>query len=188
MNSESSVVEYVIPNDGRKETFWVVCAIAFILMCAAFFLQTNQAESFKPHSHLQLSVKGKAVLTALSNAANEISFFAEDEQYPSIEFLVANEIPPFADLTGAFSEYLWHQPAPNCYVGYAGRAQNGSQKNSQISSKKSSQDLPDFMLIMSENAGGANQVFWRDSVSSPAKQALTSPCNHFMSWQTVENL
>lgn len=180
MNSESSVVERVIPNDGRKETFWVVCAIAFILLCAAFFLQTNQAEAFKPHSHLQLSVKGKAVLTALSNAADEISFFAEDEQYPSIEFLVANEIPPFADPTGAFSEYSWYQPATNCYIGYAGHAQNGSQT--------SSKNLPDFMLIMSESTGGANQVFWRDSVSSQIKQVLTSPCNHFMSWQTEENL
>ena len=162
-NSESATIERVIPDDGRQETGWLLVMIGFILALATGGLHLNQDRPAATVKHMELSVTGREVLTALRNAADEIMFLSEDGQtLPGIEELAAEGLPPFADTTGAFSHYRWSMLASRCY--YGGSSQVGQ---------------PRFILRIDDVAA----IFWQ--VEEHADHGPPSSCNQLDNWQTV---
>lgn len=153
------VVEAVAPDDGRQESYWLIGSIFIILAIASVVLQLNQAPVPTVQKHLSLNVEGKAVLTALSSAADEILFMSEGDGLPTVGELVEQGIPPFADSSGAFSAYRWQQPQPDCYFGRS--SQSGTQE---------------FVLKISADD---STVYWRETTES------TPTCSSLSQWQTA---
>lgn len=159
--SGNSIIERVKPDDGRQESYWLVASILIILSIASVVLQLNQAAAPTAQKHLSLNVEGKAVLTALSNAADEILFMSEGESLPSVEELMEQGIPPFTDGSGTFSAYQWQQPQPDCYFGRSNLS--GAQE---------------FVLKISADH---STVYWRETTE------LTPTCSQLSQWQTASH-
>ncbi len=106
-------VEKVRPNDGQRETAWLLAAVGLILLLAFFGLHYNRAQVKTETAHLALDVNGRAMLTALSNAADEIGFIATDAVLTLVE-LVELGIPPFAPDSGPSRQYRWQQVTDHC--------------------------------------------------------------------------
>ena len=119
-SSDQSKTELILPDDGRYETRWLMLSIAFIIFLAGVVLQYNQYQSTAPVKHLALDVTGKAILTALMNAADEIQFLIDDgEALPEVSELIENEISPFSDKIGNTATYTWKKLSQRCYLGSA---------------------------------------------------------------------
>jgi len=158
-NQGSGLVEVVRPDDGRQESFWLIGTISVVLLIAAVVLQFNQTAVEPEKKHLSLDVQGKAVLTALSIAADEILFLSDGEALPSVPELIEQEIPPFFDSNGTFASYSWIKPQADCYFG---RSSNHVDK--------------DFLVKV---AHGDAHVYWREA------GATTPDCQHLTQWQTT---
>lgn len=163
-NSEPQI-EIVRADDGRRETSWVVGVILVILCCAALMLKYNQQPPETQTQHLELNVTGKAMLTALRNAADEISFLALDSDLPDIASLKASGIPPFDDATGTFDQYRWSQPQANCYLGVSDAVGH-----------------PAFVLTVSDHS----EVYWT-STSSSIQTSTSVDCSRLDHWQSVSH-
>ncbi len=159
-NSDSGYSERVVPDNGRQETYWLVGSIAIILVFAAVTLKFNQQALAPKTEHLELDVTGKAVLTALRNAADEISFISDGHHLPSVDELIDSAVPPFADDTGAFSGYSWKKLDSDCYYG---QNENGS---------------PDFVLKFSNHA----EIYWHSAGATSLRS-----CTTLSGWQTAHN-
>lgn len=160
VNSDSGCSERVVPDNGRQETSWLVGSIIIILIFAGITLKFNQQAPVTKTEHLGLDVTGKAVLTALRNAADEISFMSDGQGLPSVEELIDSALPPFADDTGAFSGYRWQKLDADCYYG---QNENGS---------------PDFALKFSDHA----EIYWYSAGATSLRS-----CTALSGWQTAHN-
>lgn len=158
---QQGVIEQVTPDNGRQESYWLLGSILIILAIASVVLQLNQAAAPTAQKHLSLNVEGKAVLTALSNAADEILFMSEGESLLSVDELIEQGIPPFADGSGTFSAYRWQQPQPDCYFGRSN--QSGAQE---------------FVLTINADHSA---IYWREATES------TPTCSQLSEWQTASH-
>lgn len=162
-NSESTAtLEKVVPDDGRRENLWLIISVIIILIAAAITLKFNRAEVKIETPHLELGVTGKAMLTALRNAADEITFMSEERALlPTPKVLIEEGIPPFADTTGPFSLYRWDQPTSDCYLGLS-----------------SESDHPAFALVIKNSHA---EIFWNYELPPEFN------CTQFSNWQTVKH-
>lgn len=126
MNSNSSMGhhEIISPNDGGRETLWIVISISLILILAFTGIQFNKASTHEESQHTELPIEAKRVLTDLRNAADEILFSSEKSKFPSIEELESWDLPPFAKTPGVKSQYTWNQVERHCYVGIPDQEEN----------------------------------------------------------------
>ncbi|WP_415884335.1 DUF6162 family protein [Neptuniibacter sp. QD34_54] len=156
---EDGTVEVVRPDNGRVESYWLIGSIVIILSIANYVLQNNQAPSLAPQKHLELDVEGKAVLTALRNAADEIMFLSDDGSLPAVSELIEQELPPFADSNGTFAAYSWNLLDSVCYFGR--------------SSKEGSRE---FVLKIHNDH---SEIYWRQT-------AVNTPnCDQLTNWETA---
>jgi len=153
------VTEIVRPDNGRIESYWLIGIVVIILSIASYVLQNNQAPDLAPQKHLELDVEGKAVLTALRNAADEILFLSDDGNLPSVSELIDQELPPFSDSNGTFAAYSWALIDSACYLGRS--AQEGSRE---------------FVLKIHNDH---SEIYWRQAASN------TANCNQLTDWETA---
>lgn len=100
--------ERLLPDDGRRESGWLLLCIAIILTAAAMLLQFNQTQTRSATTHLHLDLQGRAMLTSLINAADEIRFITSDPGVlPALAELVDMQLPPFAADTEHAGQYQW---------------------------------------------------------------------------------
>ena len=158
--SNSSCCETVVADNGREETRWLMGSIAVILVFAALTLQFNQQHAAPVAQHLNLDVTGKATLTALRNAADEISFLTSGKTLPSLAELSEAGTPPFADEIGTFTGFQWQLLENRCYYG------------------RSERDGAEFVLLMDEHT----DVYWR-----AINPSLLTQCGPFAGWQSATN-
>lgn len=156
-NSEQVLIEKVIPDDGRQETSWLLASVAIILCFAAVTLKYNQDLPLPDGKHLELGVTGKAVLTALRNAADEIMFMSDGEAFPEIRELEDSLLPPFKDQTETFAQYRWLKLSPECYYG---KTIDGS--------------APEFILKLGSHA----EIYWHSAGSQNVEG-----CTDLKGWQ-----
>lgn len=116
--SSEGYLEKVRPDDGRQESGWVFLTVLTILLFGGFGISQHQTFPASLPGHLLLEVSDKATLTALRNAGDEILFMAEGEtDLPSIESLIADGVPPFAEQPGEVNTYWWKLMEGRCYLG-----------------------------------------------------------------------
>jgi hypothetical protein len=157
-SSDQSKTELILPDDGRYETRWLMLSIVFIIFLAGVVLQYNQYQSTAPVKHLALDAIGKAVLTSLMNAADEIQFLSEaGEAWPEVSELIENETPPFSDKIGNTAAYTWKKLSPFCYLGSAA---NG--------------DSPQFLMRFINNP----EIYWH-----MGQQHDVPDCTNIDYWQ-----
>ncbi|OXY80953.1 DUF6162 family protein [Oceanimonas doudoroffii] len=112
-SSELSVesLERVPPNDGRRETLWVMLTLALVLLAGAAGITWRQQVTLTAAPHTALSTPGSRLLTELAIAAEEIRFMTpEGEAWPTVTRLAELGVPPFDR-----PELVWQQPEAACY-------------------------------------------------------------------------
>ena len=162
IDKRTVIIEKVIPDDGRRESLWLISSIAIILFFAAITLHYNQADRVEPARHQELGITGKAVLTALRNAGDEIQFMMEQpDNFPSVNELIEAEVPPFADNTGAFASYQWSLLNNHCYLG-----------------TPADSDYPEFLLFADSDHP---HIYWRYDRSTAVD------CSTTTHWQSEQH-
>lgn len=104
--------ERVPPNDGRRETLWVMLTLALVLLAGATGIAWRQHTATVAAPHTELNLEGSRLLTELTIAAEEIRFMTPDgEAWPGLDELSESGIPPFDR-----PELVWQQPEAACYL------------------------------------------------------------------------
>ncbi|MGY0218012.1 DUF6162 family protein [Endozoicomonadaceae bacterium StTr2] len=168
LNSDG-YTEQVRPDDGRRESGWVLLAIVLILLSGGIGIASHQAAPTSRPDYLSLSVQDKAVLTDLRNAGDEILFLQEDGQpLPDVLQLADDGIPPFQQQSNQQRSHHWQKQSGPCY---AGTPVNGTGLN--------------FLLLLE----GSVRVYWQpaathESDSLHSDEAATcSPDEHWQLFQ-----
>ncbi len=164
VSASDGIKQTIAPLDGRRETRWCLLTLGIILLLGALGVRMNQAPVPERRQHLSLSVEDKAMLLSLSNAITEIRFLQQaDGDWPSIESLNEQQIPPFDQLkanTERQSIYQWSTPQAGCYLALSQQAA-----------------LSSFMLLIPESEQVAGEIY---SHSGPVAD---SPCHTDSPWQ-----
>ncbi|MFP2770241.1 DUF6162 family protein [Oceanisphaera sp. KMM 10153] len=105
-------LERVPPDDGRRETLWVMLTLALILLAGAAGIAWRQQAAAEAAPHTGLNMQDSRLLTELAIAAEEIRFLTSaGDPWPTAGRLAALSVPPF-DREGL----VWQQPETNCYA------------------------------------------------------------------------
>lgn len=104
-----SVIETVVPDDGKRESLWVWLLISAVLLLSALGIWLRQ-ETLPHRAQVSLSPVQSQQLMALSIARDEILFLA-DKPWPAPERLEQLGL----DLFAPSASHHWHQPGDDCY-------------------------------------------------------------------------
>ncbi|WP_417580650.1 hypothetical protein [Nitrincola sp.] len=107
--SVASVIETVMPDDGKRESLWVWLLISAMLLLGALGIWLRQ-EVVPERTHVSLNPVQSQQLMALSIAREEILFLAE-KPWPAPESLEQLGL----DLFASSASQDWHQPGDDCY-------------------------------------------------------------------------
>lgn len=108
-SSVASVIETVMPDDGKRESLWVWLLISAVLLLSALGIWVRQ-ETVPHRTHVSLSPVQSQQLMALSIAREEIQFLAE-KPWPAPEELEQLGLELFVPS----ASHRWHQPGDDCY-------------------------------------------------------------------------
>lgn len=165
------LIEKVPPDDGQRESYWVLLVIGIILLIGGIGIAQHQTPPVQQPHHLVLSVADKAILMALQNAGEEIAFLHNTgTPYPHPDRLKEEGVPPFAVDVGLKETHRWRQITSGCYVG------------TPIPESLSSQFL--FLLIITE--GNNAHVYWQ-GVDPHVLDQLKGDCDPDEHWQVFNN-
>lgn len=179
----------VQPLNGQQETRWCFLALVLILFCGGLGVANHQADEPEIKEHLSLSTQDRSLLINLSSAITEIRFLQQmDNQWPSIQLLAEQQIPPFdqifplshasSELVGAASggDYLWSTPEEGCYLGMSQQP-----------------ELSSFLLLIPVTEGSGDEqpgklysqaeFYNQDELYKQAKSLDHADCHDLSQWQ-----
>ena len=181
VNSEG-YLEKVRPDDGRQESGWVFLTVLLILLLGGFGISQHQTVPASLPGHLLLEVGDKATLTALRNAGDEILFMAEDgDELPSVESLITDGVPPFAEQAGDVNTHQWQLIDGRCYLGVP--KENSSQMQFLLT-------LDDRVAVYWQAPNSAHDHAHESDPSHSAHQqseGAVSSCTPDDHWQVLSN-
>lgn len=131
----------VAPLDAKRETIGVLIAIEMIvlLMVVRFYMVSGgeQVQYLRPYQRLDTILIGtqRSLYQTLISSVADIEFLRDQQgQWPGIELLQREDVPPFAPafLPSALQEYNWSMYDGGTWVDYLGNNPEDSEAHSFI--------------------------------------------------------